>query len=134
MKARIIVGAYLVVGVFAAGKFASRGGSDVANARRWSIVHFVNPVLVQRQLIMGPVMIVHDDARMARGEACTTFYRFDPAGGPREELVSFHCTRIERSPAAETTLTVVDGPGNTCKRLVQYQIAGDAEAHAIPDK
>jgi hypothetical protein len=134
MKARIMIGALLVVGVFGAGTFGSRGGSDVSNSRRWTIVNFVDPVSVQGNLVMGPVMIVHDDARMAIGEACTTFYRFDRARGPREQLASFHCNPVQLSVASETTLTVVDGPDLRCKRLVQYQIAGDAEAHAIPDK
>ena len=35
---------------------------------------------------MGPYLIVHDDAKMERGEPCTTFYRFDPAKGPQEEV------------------------------------------------
>jgi hypothetical protein len=134
MRLRIIVGTLLVVGFLGAGTFASHGGSDVSNARRWTLVNFVDPVSVQGTLVMGPVMIVHDDTRMAQGEACTTFYRFDRARGPREELVSFHCNPVQLPVAAETTLTVVDGPGQRCKRLVQYQIAGDGEAHAIPEK
>jgi hypothetical protein len=134
MKARIIVATAIFIGVLGAATFASRGGSDVQNPRRWTIVNFANAVRVQGTVIMGPVLIVHDDEKMARGEACTTFYRFQPSRGPREELVSFHCTPIQRSVAAETRLTVVDGPGLSCKRLVQYQIAGDAEAHGIPEK
>ena len=134
MKARIIVGALIVVGLLGVGPFASRGGADVSGPRQWTIVNFVDPVSVQGRLVMGPVMIVHDHEKMARGEACTTFYRFDPSRGPREEIVSFHCTPVQRSVALSTTLTVENGRDTTCKKLVEFQIAGESEAHAIPEK
>jgi hypothetical protein len=82
---------------------------------------------------MGPVLIVHDDAKMAQGLPCTTFYRFDPAKGPKEELVSFHCRPIRRVAADHTTLTAVK-TASGCPRMTEYQIGGDAEAHGIPTK
>lgn len=134
MKSRIIVGTLIVVGLLGVGTFASRGGSTVSGPRQWTSVNFVDPVSVAGQIVMGPVMIVHDDQKMERGEACTTFYRFDPSRGPREELVSFHCTPVQRAVAESTTLTVQNGIAGACKRLVEYQIVGDSEAHAIPDR
>ena len=134
MKTRIIVGALIVVGLLGVGTFASRGGADVSGSRQWTLVNFVEPVSVLGNLVMGPVMIVHDEEKMAGGEACTTFYRFDPSRGPREEIVSFHCTPIQRTVASATTLTVAKSPDAVCKKLVEYQIAGDSEAHAIPEK
>ena len=96
-----------------------------------AIVNFVDTVMVHKRFIAGPVLIVHDDAKMARGEPCTTFYRFDPAEGPKEELVSFHCTPRRGDKAAKTTLSIVsDEPG--VRRLTEYQIAGDTEAHGVP--
>jgi hypothetical protein len=134
MKARIILGSLLAIGLLGVGAHASRG-VNVAGARQWTIVNFVNPVSVQGQLVMGPVLIVHDDEKMAKGEACTTFYRFDPSRGPREQLVSFHCTPVQRNVAAVTTFKTVDGINDSsCKRLVEYQIAGDGEAHQVPGK
>ena len=134
MKTRIIVGALIVVGLLGVGTFASRGGAEVSGSRQWTLVNFIDPVSVLGNLVMGPVMIVHDEEKMASGEACTTFYRFDPSRGPREEIVSFHCTPVQRSVASSTTLTVVNGRDTGCKRLVEFQIAGEAEAHAIPEK
>lgn len=99
--------------------------------KQWSTVNFVDTVMVNRKLVSGPVLIVHDDARMARGEPCTTFYRFDPAEGPKEELVSFHCTPRRARPVDRTTLTTVPGDLGI-KRLIEYQIGGDAEAHGVP--
>ena len=132
MKSRIIVGVVIVVGLLGAGTFASHGGSEVSPARQWTIVNFVNPVSVKGTVVMGAVMIVHDDQKMESGEPCTTFYRFVPGRGPREEIVSFHCTPVQRRIASSTTVTIVNGPNGSCKRLAEYQIAGESEAHAIP--
>lgn len=131
MKSRIIVGSLLLFGVLGVSTVASRG-ANVAASRSWALVNFANRVSVQDRVIMGPVMIVHDDEKMARGEPCTTFYRFDPARGPREELASFHCIPVQRAVAESTTFTLAPGPDTTCKRLVEYQIAGQSEGHRVP--
>jgi hypothetical protein len=133
MKSRILIGALMIVGIFGAGTLASHG-AQVSASRHWTLAQFMKPVSVQGKVIMGAVMIVHDDEKMERGEPCTTFYRFDPSRGPREELVSFHCTPVQRSLASSTTFTVANGQDSSCKRLIEYQIAGESEAHAIPVK
>lgn len=133
MRTRIIVGVAVVIAVFGAGALASRAG-DVTASRQWTIVNFSDAVQVKDQIVMGPVLIVHDSEKMARGQACTTFYRFDPAKGPKEELVSFHCIPQAKPAVQETTFAYVDTNTIGCKRLVAYQIAGDAEAHGVPAK
>jgi hypothetical protein len=130
MKSRVLLGVLLAV-VFSAGTFATRGDQAGPN-RRWALVNFVDPVRVSGQLLMGPYLIIHDDARMARGEACTSFYRFDPKTGPKEEAVSFHCTPQERAVCANATLTVVRDPDTLIQNLTEYQFAGDAEGHGVP--
>jgi hypothetical protein len=132
MRARIIVGVAVVVALLGVGTFASRAG-DVTGSRQWTIVNFPDPVLVTDQVIMGPVLIVHDSGKMSRGEACTTFYRFEPGKGPKEELVSFHCSPSTRTAATETTFAYVASPLG-CKRLTEYQIGGDSEVHGVPTK
>jgi hypothetical protein len=131
MKARVFILTLLVVGAASVGTVASRG-QGAAGSASWTLVNFVDPVRVLDHVVMGPVMIVHDDQKMEQGEACTTFYRFDPARGPREELLSFHCTPVQRRVATTTHLTVSEQDENGCKRLLAYQIAGESEAHAIP--
>jgi hypothetical protein len=132
MRSRIFVGSVLVLGVLAVGTIAT-SGDNVAPARQWGIANFSEPVLVTDQILMGPYLIVHDDAKMARGEACTSFYRFDPAKGPQEKVVSFHCTPANRPVAAKLTLTQSDTATSLgIKRVTEYQFAGDCEAHAIP--
>lgn len=127
MRSRIFVGTALLVGMFGAALVANSG------TKHSSIVNFLDPVLVKGEMVMGPVLIVHDDLKMAKGEACTTFYRFDLKTGPQEALVSFHCQPVERRVVAETTLTVNSQVAG-CKRLVEYQIAGDSEAHGVPTR
>ena len=132
MRARIIVGVAIMMALLGSGTLASRAG-DVAGSRQWTIVNFPDPVLVTDQIVMGPVLIVHDSEKMSRGQACTTFYRFEPGKGPKEELLSFHCRPDRRAAVAETTFTYVD-TASGCKRLTEYQIAGDDEAHGVPAK
>jgi hypothetical protein len=103
----------------------------VASDMQWAVVNFVDPVLVNREYVSGPVLIVHDNNKMARGEPCTTFYRFGRNEGPKEALVSFHCKPRQAERARKTTFTTEANPSGV-KRLVEYQIAGDSEVHGIP--
>ena len=125
----------LVHGMALAGAatLAARGLDGVGAAKQWSIVNFADPVWVANTVVMGPVLVVHDSEKMARGEACTTFYRFKPGKGPTDEIVSFHC-RPRQGTLVETTTFKTVSPEPGCKRLVEYQIGGDAEAHGVPLK
>ena len=98
MKTRIIVGVLLLIAVLGVGTYTSRAG-DVAGRRQWSIVNFVEPVQVKDQIVMGPVLIVHDAEKMSRGEACTTFYRFEPAKGPRKSWCRSTADRFSALPS-----------------------------------
>jgi len=134
MKARVLVFSLLVVGAMSIGTVASRA-QGAAVPLTSAIVNFSDPVRVLDQLVMGPVLIVHDDQKMEQGEACTTFYRFDPARGPQEALISFHCTPVQRAVAATTRMTLSERDDAVgCRRLLEYQIAGESEAHAIPTR
>lgn len=110
-----------------------QGGSccPAASDKQWSIVNLLKPVLVNRTLVSGPLLIVHDDEKMQRGEPCTTFYRFDQEKGPKEALVSFHCTPRRTTAATQTTLTTAATDTGVAK-LVEYQLAGETEAHGVP--
>ena len=130
MRARITVGVVLFMALFLVGTYASRAG-DRAGRQQWTVVNFVNPVQVKDHVVMGPTLIVHDDEKMAHGEACTSFYRFDKEKGRQEEIVSFHCQPEMRTVVEKTTFTYTRGELG-CQKLVAYQIAGDAEAHGVP--
>jgi len=131
MRTRMIVGVTLLVALLGVGVVGRAAAA--AGYRQWTVVNFTDAVQVKGQIVMGPVLIVHDDEKMARGEACTTFYRFTPGKGPREELLSFHCLPVQRTTVDRTRFSIVDSPAG-CKRLTEYQIAGDSEAHGVPTK
>lgn len=152
MRIRILIIAATAVTVIGAGRLVARGAAiDMccveqheccdgttpaccpphASAKQWSIANFLDPIMVNRTLVQGPVIVVHDDEKMARGEPCTTFYRFDPAEGQKEALVSFHCKPRRVKAVSSTTFTTATTDLGI-KRLIEYQIAGDSEAHGVP--
>jgi hypothetical protein len=98
---------------------------------KWAAVNLKDTTMIAGAFVSGPVVFVHDDARMARGEPCTTVHRFEPGKGAGEEIVAFHCKpRWGKAPARFTTATTSrpDGP----PLLTEYQFAGDEEAHLVP--
>lgn len=134
MRSRIMLAAVAVLGALSSGAVAT-SGRGVTPTRQWAIASFTDPVLVTDQILMGTFLIVHDDARMERGEPCTSFYRFDPTKGPQEEVVAFHCTPVNRALAGTFTVTSTDTVRSVgARRLSEIQFAGDCEGHAIPTK
>ena len=133
MRLRIIVASLFLLGVLAAGTIAT-SGDGVVPPQQWAIANFTHPVLVTDNVLMGSYLIVHDDAKMERGEPCTSFYRFDPVMGPQEEVLSFHCTPANRPVADKLTLTEIRTDRLDLHRLTEYQFAGDSEGHGIPTK
>ena len=132
MRSRILVGVCLLVGVLAAGTVAT-SGDRVASTRQWAIVYLAQPTLIGSTIVQGPVLFTHDDAKMARGEPCTSVQLFEPTTGPAEEIVSFHCIPTPRSLADKFTIRTRPNValGFGCV-LTEYQFAGDTEAHGVP--
>jgi hypothetical protein len=117
--------AVLASGVLAA---SDAGGSPT---RQWSIVFFAQPTLIAGRAVQGTVMVVHDDQLMASGGACTSVYRFDPATGPKELVVSFMC-RPEKVDAVNKFTASCIREGSNLQVLTAYQFPGDTEAHGVP--
>ena len=130
MTSRMFVGALALVAFFSISGMASSGDAG-GPAKRWAIVNFANPVLIGDQFLMGPFLIVHDEAKMAKGQACTSIYRFDPKTGPSVEVIAFHCVPATREVCA-TTKIVLQPRGVDIPKLAEYQFAGDSEAHGVP--
>jgi hypothetical protein len=116
-----------------AGAIGTCSTSAAGASRQWAIAYLKQPTLVGSTFVEGPVLFVHDTARMAKGEPCTTIFLFEPGKGPTEELVSFHC--IPRARTVAATFTIRTKPnrelGFGCI-LTEYQFAGDAEGHGVP--
>ena len=127
-----LVTASVLVGVLGGGVFAS--GGHAAPVRQWAIVYLHQPTRIGSTIVQGPVLFAHDEAKMARGEPCTTVQLFEPGEGPTEQIASFHCTPTRRAVATAFTVrtrpNVEDGFGCV---LTEYQFAGDSEGHAVPN-
>ncbi len=132
MRSRILLGAIVVVGLFSAGSMASTGSH--ATPRQWSVVTFSDPVVLRGHVLMGEYLIVHDDARMEKGEPCTSIYRFDPAKGPQQLVLEFVCQPQQRTVCERTTFTVERDSVLGLNKVTDYQFAGDSELHGIPTK
>ena len=132
MRLRFLVGA-LFVAILTAGTVVTSGDGGVRPSRQWAVVYLAQPTLIGSTIVQGPVVFVHDDARMARGEPCTTVQLVEPLKGPSEEIAAFHC--IPASRPVVTKFTIRTRPnldaGFGCI-LTEYQFAGDIEAHGVP--
>ena len=122
-----------VILVAALSTAAAATSGDDAGRRQWAAVYLSEPTLIGSTIVQGPVVFVHDDGKMARGEPCTSVLLFEPGKGPTEEVAAFHCIP-ERRPVVHT-FTMTTRPnvelGFGCV-LIEYQFAGDAEGHGVP--
>ena len=124
MRSRIVVGSLFLIGLAVA-------TTNATPAVKWAAVNLKDTTMIAGAFVSGPVVFVHDDARMARGEPCTSVHRYEPGKGPGEEIVAFHCKpRWTSAPKRFTAATTSrpDGP----PVLTEYQFAGDEEAHGVP--
>jgi len=130
MLTRLIVGVPLLAVAMTANP---RAVTPDATRLHASLVTFQETTRVCDHLLQGQYVVVHDDDKMARGEPCTTFYRMKK--GEAEAVASFHCIPRQNGRVEQTTVTVVRrGPTTTTyvPELIEYQIAGDTEAHGVP--
>jgi hypothetical protein len=129
MKRFALVALFIVVGALIS--FAPQG--DASSARKQSIVvDFPQPMKLLDVLLTGTYVFVHDEERMAQGGPCTSIYRFED-NQQGKLVVEFHCVPIER-PAANRFLIKSQriGWGTNLAEVLEYQFAGDTEAHGVP--
>jgi hypothetical protein len=129
---RFIVASVLLAAAVGSGAPAS-GDARRAALRQSATVFIAEPTLIGNTIVSGPVLFVHDDGKMARGEPCTSVRLVDPASGPTEEIAAFHC--IPRRGRIVNRFTLTTAPnvslGYGCV-LTAYQFAGDPEIHGVP--
>jgi hypothetical protein len=94
-----------------------------------SVVLFNEPVQLMGVTLKGQYLFVHDDAAMARGEACTFVYKGE-AEIDSKLVVSFHCTPVQRQKVNSFIVRTELIAGVT--QLREYQFSGDTEAHMAP--
>ncbi len=108
-------------------------GSKAANTgkRQKATTQFSQPVRLQGVTLKGEYLFVHDDAAMARGEACTFVYKGNTA--VKENLVvSFHCIPAQRLKVANFTVRTQQSASGIVE-LREFQFAGETESHLVPE-
>ena len=127
MRSRIILGSLFIAAVTAI--TVSQSVADPAV--KWAAINLRDNTQIAGRFISGPVIFVHDDAKMASGQPCTSVHRYDPGKGAGEELVAFHCKpRWGQAPDSFTQAVTTSPDG--VRKMTEYQFAGDKEAHGIP--
>lgn len=99
-------------------------------AREKAVMNFGYTVTLMDVPLKGEYLFVHDDAAMARGEACTFVYK-GLNEIPKNLVISFHCTPATRVKANHFIVrTLLVSPGRY--ELREFQFAGSNEAHLVP--
>jgi hypothetical protein len=110
MRPRILKGVLLIVAFTTLGALTT-GDATSAASRQSAVVWLKEPTLIVSTIVQGPVRFRHDAAKMAKGEACTTVYLWEPGKTQNEEVVSFHCIPTARKAAPKFTLRTEPNPG-----------------------
>jgi hypothetical protein len=101
-----------------------------AGRKQKAVMNFDQPVRLMNVTLQGEYLLVHDDAAMARGEACTFVYK-GLNETPKKLVVSFHCTPSARQKADNFRMRLsLLSPGEY--ELTEFQFAGSSEAHLVP--
>lgn len=98
--------------------------------RESATMKFREPVKLMGVTLKGEYLFVHDDAAMARGEACTYVYK-GTSENASALVLSFHCMPAERAKVKNFTVrTLAVSPVLT--EIREFQFSGSTEAHQVP--
>lgn len=101
-----------------------------AGKKQKAVMNFDQPVHLLNVTLKGEYLLVHDDAAMARGEACTYVYK-GLNEIPKKLVASFHCVPSPRARADNFRMRLsLVAPGEY--ELTEFQFAGSSEAHLVP--
>jgi len=101
-----------------------------AARKQRATAQFNQPVVVQGVTLNGEYLFVHDDAAMARGEACTRIYKGN-AEIASNLVVEFHCVPIQRTKTNYFIVRTKQREDGIIE-LDEFQFKGDTEAHGTP--
>ena len=128
MKSLLLLTALLLAVAFSAGTGVVSKASNPVKKQK-ATVQFNDPVRLMGKTLKGRYLFVHDDAAMARGEACTFVYKGE-AAIESQLVVSFHCTPTTRLKVDSFVVRTEWVSG--FNELREYQFSGETEAHAAP--
>jgi|SRR5215467_11696162 len=129
MKRSILLGFLLITAVFVVVASTKASTPRVEKA----VVEFPQQVKLLDVFLKGSYLFVHDEDKMARGEACTYIYEF--IDGKQGKLVtSFHCSPIARERAEKFVIKTnrLGATFNDLIEITEYQFAGSTEGHQVP--
>jgi hypothetical protein len=106
--------------------------TKAANAvkKERAVTQFNQPVQLMGLTLKGEYLFVHDEAAMARGEACTYVYK-GVAEVPDKLVVSFHCTPAPHARVASFTVRTLQNQAGQ-QELREFQFGGSTESHLVP--
>jgi hypothetical protein len=125
--AALILGAAIIAGSAIA--FAAEA-RVLENER--AVVVFNERVKLLDVFLHGEYLFIHDDERMAQGDACLYVYRQEK-GQPDKLVVSFHCIPVARAKVDRFRVIVTNR--NTpfdVNEIEEIQFAGSLKAHKVP--
>ena len=124
---------WLFTALLSAVILSNSSGPSATNAvakKESAVVKFDGNITLMDIRLKGEYLFVHDDAAMARGEACTFVYK--GVAEKRENLiVYFHCTPKVRAIAEHFVVRTLEvAPGRS--EVKEFQFAGSPEGHLVP--
>jgi hypothetical protein len=125
MKRLFIASSMLVALVITIAAFTAHAKAEAKNNER-ATVEFTQTVKLLDVVLKGEYLVVHDDERMAKGDACT--YIYDKAG---KLVVSFHCTPAERPKSDRFRVVTRRFDPNGLNEIIEIQFAGTTKAHVV---
>lgn len=129
---RMILALVALVGLLVLGGSLCPTDSQAAARRETAVVEFAQTVKLGGALLRGEYLMVHDEERMARGEACTYVYH----GRQIDEtklVTSFHCVHVDREATAAFKVTFVRRPTSfEIPEIREIQFAGSRDGHRVP--
>src|SRR5436189_3690452 len=125
----------LFLAVLAAIGWSTSSAPTITNAANTAVkeraeVKFDQQVTLMNVPLKGDYLFVHDDAAMARGEACTYVYK-GLVANPENLVISFHCTPTTRVKAKHFTVRSEE-VAPLRNEITEFQFAGSTEGHQVP--
>jgi hypothetical protein len=118
--------------ILSSGLLIATGKAPAAKTKSGTVVFYQPVKLLNVVLQKGEYRIVHDDAAMARGEACTSVYRVKEGG--LDLVASFHCTAVPRDTVKNFTVRMAAATPGAMEEVREFQFAGSTESHLVPVK
>ncbi|MBI3650995.1 MAG: hypothetical protein HY231_08075 [Acidobacteria bacterium] len=106
-------------------------GAAQTQGKEIAIVEITDKVELQGKVLQGSYIFEHDDARMAKGEACMYVY-LNNKGKAGELVTSFHCTPIVREVSKVVVINVAMTADPYVWKMKEIQFAGSTKGHLVP--